>query len=111
MSWSVQYHLDFEADVAAAADWYAGIDPRLKTSFLDHLLELMESISSDPARLPVLEGKFRFQKMKRFPYFIVFQIEQSTLYIHGLFHVSRSPGHGKAENSLTGKCSRCTLNP
>ena len=51
----------------------------------------MESISSDPARLPVLEVQFRFQKMKRFPYFIVFHIEQSKLYVYGLFHVSRSP--------------------
>lgn len=62
-------------DVEEACDYYAGIDSRLSTRFVDDVDAAIERIVMFPRRAPAVDGfdMLRRARMRRFPYGIFYQ--------------------------------------
>lgn len=63
------------SDLEAAGDYYADIDPRLSTRFVDDVDAAIERIVMFPLGAPPVDGfdELRRARMQRFPYGIFYQ--------------------------------------
>ncbi len=92
--YTVKLLTEAELDIADACKWYEARQNGLAKRFLDEFNEYSELIAKNPLHFPVkFTERFRFAVLKRFPYFILFKVqeEEKVIYIMSVFHTSRSP--------------------
>ena len=90
MAKTVRYHPDFENDVIEAANWYDSHSSGLGDAFAANVLQATESIISDPERFALTPRGIRYQRVKRFPYIVLFSVTETTLFFLGTLHTARS---------------------
>jgi plasmid stabilization system protein ParE len=54
---------------------------------------LAERMSGNPRQFPVVYKNVRRALLRRFPYTVLFVIENETLLVIAYFHASRNPSH------------------
>ncbi len=86
-------HLDpaVEADVVAAAGYYADIDPDLAVGFADELEHALTRVQSHPMVGRTLRGVYRRMALERFPYMVVYLVEDQHVRVVAIEHVRRDP--------------------
>jgi toxin ParE1/3/4 len=88
----VAFHPEAREELAAAADWYAGILPGLGHAFLARVEEAIAIADTSPlVGAPVGAGLRRIF-VRRFPYFVLYQVTDSTLTVLAVGHFRRRPG-------------------
>ena len=79
-------------DTADAEIWYHKQQPELGNEFLKDVFNSLDYISGNPSLLPIrFSGNFRFSKLSRFPFLIVYEIVDDFVVINAVFHTSRNP--------------------
>ena len=91
----VFYHPDAEREVIEAAQYYSSKVFALGAEFLDEINRAVQSICSDPTRLPVVEDDIRLISVSRFPFGIYYRVESDGIRILIVRHHSRQPDYGK----------------
>lgn len=91
----VIYHPYAEREVIEAAQFYSSRVSALGTEFLDEIDRAVQSICSDPTRLPVIEDDIRVFPVSRFPFGIYYRVEFDEIRILIVRHHSRHPDYGK----------------
>jgi toxin ParE1/3/4 len=80
-----------EADLADAKAWYDHQRPELGDDFLRRVGETLSSVE----RMPELRGKFfeelRVALVDRFPYAVVYRIDDEQITVVAVYHTSRNP--------------------
>lgn len=84
-----------EREVVRAFRWYMARSPRAARNFIFRLNTVFERIASDPEHHPLFFGAFRFQKVMKYPYIVVYQINQALPTIVAVIHTSRSNKYWK----------------
>jgi hypothetical protein len=101
---SVEIFLSREAeqDIAEAYIWYNSRRNGLGEDFLSCLDAFIESIRRTPEMYAIVYKTFRRGLVRRFPYAVFYEYEESKLYIFGIFTTSRDPGkwHQRLSNTL-----------
>jgi toxin ParE1/3/4 len=92
----VSYHRQAEAEVVAAAQYYAARQSGLGAEFLDEVDACVDSIRPDPARFPVFQADVHFAMLNRFPYSVFFRIGDDSIRILTVRHHHRHPDYGLA---------------
>jgi plasmid stabilization system protein ParE len=91
----VTYRLELsaraEADLAAACGWYADIRPDLEAAFLRCVQRALDRIAENPNAFRSLTPAIRYARMRRFPYGILYRVQESRIQVEGLFHTRRNP--------------------
>lgn len=82
-----------EAELAEAFDWYEHRVPGLGADFLVALDTAVDSILSNPLRHPVWYRSIRRALLRRFPYQVLFLVEEDTVTVIAVFHGARDPKH------------------
>ena len=80
-----------EADIDEAIAWYDGRGQGLGDEFLrcvDARIALMERF---PKAFPFVHRNIRRVLVRRFPYYLVYEIEDSEIVIYGAYHCARDP--------------------
>ena len=77
-------------DMTAGFDWYENKRSGLGIEFLDEVDEFFERITQNPEQYQTHQGQ-RVAVMHRFPYKIVYEIEQETIVVYAVYHDRRSP--------------------
>ena len=90
MARTVRYHPEFENDVIEAANWYDSHSSGLGDAFAANVLQTTESIISDPDRFALTVKGLRYQRVKRFPYIVLFSVNETSLFFLGTLHTARS---------------------
>ncbi len=80
-----------EADLADAKAWYDEQRPGLGDRFLQRIEETLSSVE----QMPELRGKFfedlRVALVDRFPYVIVYRIDDDQITVVAVYHARRDP--------------------
>jgi plasmid stabilization system protein ParE len=80
-----------EADLADARAWYEGQRAGLGDVFLDRVDEVFKLVQ----RMPELYGKvfqdLRVARVRRFPYLVVYRIDDDQVTVVAIYHASRDP--------------------
>jgi plasmid stabilization system protein ParE len=77
--------------------FYEGSRPGLGIAFEAEVEKLFQQIQKNPYLFPRRFKRFREALVKRFPFFIVYEIIRKTAVIHSVFHTSRNPEPKEAE--------------
>jgi plasmid stabilization system protein ParE len=90
-------HLDFDRrairELRLARRRYAHVDQRLSDDFVTKLDEAIAWIASHPLMgSPHLHGT-RYYRLKRFPYYLIYAIDNDLIRIIAVAHLKRNPGY------------------
>jgi len=87
------YHPDALAEYADAALYYEERAAGLGADFTKEVEAALRTILDAPDRWPCLESEIRRYLVPRFPYGILYTIEEGCVFIAAVMHLSREPGY------------------
>ena len=91
----VIFHPEAEQEFLEAIDYYQTQQPGLGEDFHAEILATTDRIAKSPMAWPVLEGDIRRCLAHRFPYGILYNIDEQTISILAVMHLRRRPGYWK----------------
>jgi hypothetical protein len=74
-----------EADRRAAKSWYDDLRSALGDQFVSAGGATVESISKSPRRFPTIYRNRRRARVRRFPYGIIFEVQEQRIVVDRLF--------------------------
>jgi plasmid stabilization system protein ParE len=80
-----------EADLRAAKSWYDDLRLALGDRFISAAGATVESISKSPRRYPTIYRDRRRARVRRFPYGIIFEVQEQRIVVIACFHYKRNP--------------------
>ena len=91
----LRFHPEARVEARAAAAWYRERSHTAARTFAVMLDEGIRSIRELPAAWPTWPGRtdVRRRVLRRFPYTIVYVIDQGTLVVVAVAHQRRKPGY------------------
>jgi toxin ParE1/3/4 len=95
MSYRLIIRLAAEADVAEAAQWYNERRLGLGEKFLSEVDQAIVRMLENPLALPVILRRHEVRRVltKRFPYRIIFSLEDDMVVVHAVLHGRRDDRH------------------
>jgi toxin ParE1/3/4 len=89
----VKAKLTPEADLDAQGGilWYDERDRELGVDFLRKVNDCITAIQENPQKYPIVHGQMRRALVRRFPYEIIFEIEDDEIIIYAIYHCARNP--------------------
>lgn len=85
-----KYEVSFKpsaiGDITAAGLWYRSKGPTLALAFLGETRALVSRIASNPESYPLVYKDFRHALTRRFPYRILFRIDNGKVQIFAVLH-------------------------
>jgi len=87
------YHPDALTEYADAALYYDERLPGLGADFTNEVDAAIECILASPEQWRSIEGGIRRYLIHRFPYGILYTIEDGSILIVAIMHLSREPGY------------------
>ncbi len=91
---TIQLFQTATADLQESYDWYEEQSFGLGERFAREVDVYLELISENPFQFAVqFSGKYRFALLKKFPFRIVYRIDEDRkhVYVSAIFHTSRDP--------------------
>ena len=93
MTWTVQFTILAEEDVAEAYAWYASLRRGLGDEFLADTDTVIQMIEQVPEVCPTVYRELRRALLRRFPYSVYYRLLPSitTIEVRGCVHQRRHP--------------------
>ena len=88
-----RFHEAADAELAEAVAYYDGKAEGLGDRFLADVKAATRYIERYPEIAPIIEEGVRAKVLVRFPYSLMFVVEEHELYIVAVAHQSRRPGY------------------
>lgn len=79
------------ADIHESFEWYESRRPGLGYTFVDEIEICFSKITTFPLHYSSVNSRFRRIKVKRFPFVIVYEIEDNKIFVTGVRHTGRQP--------------------
>ncbi len=86
------------AELAAALEWYANIEPRLAVRFLDEYEALIEQMRDNPWQFQAVHNSIRRAGFRHFPYGLIYRVHPAEVEILACFHGRRDPRRWQDRN-------------
>lgn len=80
-----------EAELHHARDWYDTIRVELGHRFALAVEETVEIIAEHPLQFPIVHRGRRRAGVRRFPYGIIFEVQEHRILVIACFHAKRNP--------------------
>ena len=80
-----------EAEIDLAFDWYNDQSPRLGADFAAEFETLLDRLRANPLQFPAMRANIRRALFRRFPYSLLFRLEDDTVRVIACFHPRRDP--------------------
>lgn len=91
MNYEVVLQSDAIIDIQDAFDWYENQRSGLGYELIEEIEEGLERLSRNPQHYSATSEKYRKLRIKRFPYLIIFEIEEIKVIINAVRRVSQEP--------------------
>lgn len=88
-----RFHEAADAELSEAVAYYDGKALGLGDRFLAEVKAATRYIEQHPEIAPVIDEDVRAKVLVRFPYSLMYVIEEHELYIVAVAHQSKRPGH------------------
>lgn len=89
----VAFDPDARAEFLAAVEYYEECETGLGRRFRQLVENEIDNIEFMPFRFRVLHAQFRRCLIPKFPYYAIFSIERSFIFIIAVAHTKRKPGY------------------
>lgn len=89
------FHPEALAEYAEAVQYYAEQSSEVAQAFINVIEDAVYRIKESPTRWAVLDENVRRCLTRKFPYSILYTIEQDYILILAVTHCSREPGYWK----------------
>ncbi len=80
-----------EVDLKNAYQFYAEESTRVAESFFKQINASLEVIKKNPRSFPYAHKNLQKFVVKKFPFVIYYQLDESTIRVIAIFHTSRNP--------------------
>lgn len=80
-------------DLVVAVRWYRSQRREIGAEFLQAVAAAVEMIAAAPERWQPIGDGYRRYVLRRFPYVVIYEIEQGRVIITAIAHGRRSPGY------------------
>ena len=84
-----------EWDFTEALSWYAERSPRAAEGFQSQFEHALEKISSQPVTFPLVDEIHRFYLMDRYPYQVIYRLQDDWITVVAVAHAKREPRYWK----------------
>lgn len=91
----LSYHNLAEAEIDNSLSWYKERSEQAFDQFRIRLASALSFIVQSPERFPRVNNEFRSARVNKFPYKIIFRVEQGTVFVIALAHDKRDPEYWK----------------
>jgi plasmid stabilization system protein ParE len=91
MSRRILFRPEAEVELMEAASWYEERGKGLGADFLRSLDAAVAAIERNPHAYPIVFGKVRRSVLRRFPYIIIYRVENDEILILACIHGRRDP--------------------
>jgi toxin ParE1/3/4 len=89
--YSVIFTQTARRELIEAQDWYEGEATGLGRRFRQAIESLIERMSDNPLQFSIAFKNVRRALLRRFPYSLLFVVEDGALIVIACFHASRNP--------------------
>lgn len=89
------FHPEALTEYAKAVEFYAERDIEVAQAFIDAVENAIFQIVQSPTRFPVIDEDIRRCLTLKFPYGILYTIEEDFILIVAVMHCSRKPNYWK----------------
>jgi plasmid stabilization system protein ParE len=86
-------HPEAEREYQEARAWYSARSQQAGIHFETAFEQAIESIEANPVLYGLWEEVYRFCKMRRFPYSLIYRIEGEEVQVVAVAHGRRLPGY------------------
>lgn len=90
---SFRFHPEAESEFLAAIDWYEERSAGLGTDFAAEIHAAIQRAVVLPLAWPRIDGDIRRVLSNRFPYGVLYAIDDGTIYILAVMHLRRHPDY------------------
>jgi toxin ParE1/3/4 len=91
VTYSLKIQQEAVLDIQEAFEWYEKQNENLGFLLIEEIENCYQKLSERPLNYTSINSRFRRIKLNRFPYLIIFEIEDFTVIINSLFHAKRKP--------------------
>lgn len=92
------FHPEAEAEFKGAIEYYEDSEPGLGYDFSIEVFATIQNIVNYSTAWPVVEGDIRRCLVRRFPYGVLYSIEQGEILILAVMHLRRHPDYWKSRD-------------
>lgn len=89
------FHPEALTEYAESVKYYADNDINLAQAFINTVEDAIFRIRESPNRYPKIEANIHRCLTKKFPYAILYTINQESILILAVMHCNRQPGYWK----------------
>lgn len=89
------FHPEAESEFHEAINYYEDCESDLGYDFSIEVLATIQNIVNYPTAWPVIEEDIRRCLVNRFPYVVVYSIEEGAIFILAVMHLRRHPDYWK----------------
>lgn len=93
MIYQVVLQSEAVADIQNAFEWYEGQLAGLGYELIEEVEEALERLSRHPQHYSASNQKYRKLRIKRFPYLVIFEIEDVQVIVIAVRRISQEPIH------------------
>jgi len=90
---NIIFHPDIESEVRASYEWYENQAIGLGDDFITELETAYQAIVELPDTWPRFQKSFRRFLLSKFPFSVIYQFNQETIFVVAVMHNSRKPGY------------------
>ena len=91
MNYELMLQSEAIVDIQKAFEWYEHRTAGLGFEFIEEIEEGFERVSKHPHHYSAINRKYRKLRINRFPYLIVFEIEENKVVVNSVRHISQEP--------------------
>jgi len=92
MRYQVLFKEQAVRDVEVSFLYYEEQQPGLGVQFIEQMDNTMASVSENPVLWPVRYRQVREAMVRRFPFVILYEVEENHIIVYSVFHTSQHPG-------------------
>ncbi len=89
------FHPEAKSELNEAVDYYEKCESGLGYDFAIEVFACIQNIINYPTAWPVIEENVRHCLVNRFPYGVIYSIEQDEIFILAVMHLRRHPDYWK----------------
>jgi len=78
-------------EIEDAFDWYEEQKPGLGYELIEEIKSCYKKIQNDPDHYSYTRTLYRRIQTKRFPYIIIYEIEENVIIVNSVRHIKRKP--------------------
>jgi len=92
------FHPEAETEFNEAIEYYENNEPGLGYDFSMEVHAAIQNIVNYPTAWPILEDNIRRCLVKRFPFGVIYSLEQDEIFILAVMHLRRHPDYWKSRH-------------